>query len=301
MIKNEFQIAVNGFINDLDCNHCSESTIKAYRSDLVLLNEFLDTRYKNLLNNLSAMKTSHVLQYRDFLFHQKGFKRKTADRKFFCFRKFCEYLELAGFIEKNPALEVKHKKYKDTKAPNYLEWEEIYQIIDVVALFETENTARDVAMLSVLAYLGCRRSEVLDLDWKDVDFQKKEIAIYRRKTKTYDYLPMHPNLENAMRRYYAENRFNPKGPLFLSELGNRLSVTAFKQMFDRAVLYSGIEKQFTITPHTFRHSFISNMIREGASIAEIQEYTGHSDLGSLQVYFHMDTQHKRNILSKIPA
>lgn len=301
MMVNEFDIALNGFINDLDSDHCSQSTKKAYRSDMELFGEFLGLRYNSLLNNLMAMKTSHVIQYKDFLFHQKGFEKRTADRKFFSFRAFCKYLKLAGFIEMNPALEVKHRKYKNKKAPNYLEWEEIFLIIDMAVMYEKENAARNVAILSILAYIGCRRSEVLYLDWKDINFDKETITIYREKTDTYDYLPMHPNLLKALKRYYAENRFKPQGPLFLSERGNRLSVTAFKQMFDRVVAYSGIKKDFEITPHTFRHAFISNMIREGASIAEVQQYTGHSDLGSLQVYVHMDTKHKKSLLSKIPA
>lgn len=300
-LTNELQVAVNGFINDLDCSNKAESTIKAYRSDLQQFKVFLNLRYQALLDNLAGLKTCHVIQYKEYLLREKGFARRTVDRKYFAFRKFCKYLKMAGFLETNPVLEVNHTKYVPGTEPNGLIWDEVYLIIDMAVLFGKANTMRDVAILSVLAYTGCRRSDALLLQWKDINFREGTISIYRKKTKSYDYLPMHPKLMDALKQYYAEHRFQPKGPLFLSKKGKRLSVTAMKKVLEKYVKYSGIQKDFSITPHTFRHSFITNNVKAGVSLPEIQAYTGHSDLESLKAYVHFSIEDKKNLISKIPA
>lgn len=299
MAHTEFQSAKEWFLRDLNCNNKAEGTIKAYKADLNNLEVFLKQRFPGLLNKLTDLKASHVIQYREYL-NTQGYSRRTVDRKYYCFRKFMKFLKMTGFVEKNVTLDVEHTKYKSGVNSNYLTWDEVFLIIDMALLFGGVNRSRDVALLSMLAYTGCRRSEALGLNWSDVDFATDSITLYRPKTKVTDKIKMTPALSDALRRYYLECRSQASGPVFVSDRGARISVTNLKQIFSKYVRYSGLNKGFAITPHTLRHSFITNLVIAKTSLTSIQRYSGHKDLESLQVYIHLSFDGQNEVLDNIP-
>lgn len=204
-----------------------------------------------------------------------------------------------GYIDSNPGIRLIQNKIKKQELPKYLDYKDINKII-AAAKENGSNSTRDVALLYCLAYCGSRRSEILKLNWSDVCFADSTITIYRDKNLTVDVLPMHEKLRSVMEELFKNTEPCPSDPVFISKKHKRLSYTAFNEMFRKCVKLSGVEKQFIITSHVFRHSFVTELIKNGVSLKEIQMFTGHKDTNSLMGYIHICTEHKMRVIETLP-
>lgn len=281
------------------CAGHAKSTISSYKTDIAQLRAFLVG--KNIVY-IDKIKTKHLSEYRSFMKNDKNFKPATINRKMDVISAFLNFLLDYDYIKENPAkrlLKVKSTDNREDKLPRFLDYSEIDAIINAAS--KTMYGIRNSAILTVMAYTGSRRSDALNLNWADVYFPSRELNIYREKNNTQDIIPMHQNLFDALMKLYKYERPNLEDPVFVSDRGNRLSNTAFNQMFRNAVRESGVKKSFEITSHVLRHSFCTNLVKQGVSIIEIAEFTGHKDLGSLKVYTHVSTERKENIINSLPA
>lgn len=291
--------ATKFYLNELVSAGHARSTIDSYDTDLTQLRNFL--LGKNIVY-IDKIKVKHLSDYRSFMIDDKKFKSATVTRKMDVIGAFLNYLKNYDYIEDNPAkklLKVKSTNNREDKLPRFLDYDEIDMIIN--AANNQMYGTRNAAILTTMAYTGCRRSDALNLDWADVDFFNKTLTVYRDKNNTEDSIPMHKALYDSLMKLYKHIRPNPNDPVFASDRGNRLSNTAFNQMFRKAVAESGVEKNFKITSHVFRHSFCTNLVKQGVSIIEIAEFTGHKDLESLKVYTHVSCERKQNIINSLPA
>ena len=291
--------AITYFINEIICAGLAKSTAEAYNTDLQQFKEYLKGKHIKYINKVEV---NHISKFRELLLKDKKLKRTTIERKISSLSAFFHLLEDHGYIQKNknPIRKLIRKKMKkDDKAPFFLEKEEIEAIIEGAG--KSRNGTRDIAMFTLMAYSGARRSDVLALDWHHINFKDREIRMYRTKNQTESIIPMRDNVFDTFVDLYEEIRPNINDPVFSSELGNRLSNGAFNQAFRNAVLRSGVKKSFKITSHIFRHSFCTELVKNGVSIAQIAKFTGHTDLGSLKTYTHVSTQDQRDIIDKLYA
>jgi len=111
---------------------------------------------------------------------------------------------------------------------------------------------------------------------------------------------MNAPLYKVLNQLYMEKKPDPDDPVFISNKGNRLSNTAFNQMFQKYVKLSGLKKDFNITSHVFRHSFCTHLVKQGIPLIAIQRYTGHRDINSLNVYSHVSSEQKKVVMCKLP-
>lgn len=293
--------AITGYLNNLVSGNKAKSTIVAYNNDLMRFYKFLYDKYPSMLNNLENIKPIHLIDYRDCMRIIDGYSPHTIDRKMSSLREFFEYMEMVDLISHNPALKIKHKKHESTKLPTYLPWEDISLMIDMAAMDRNANWIRNAALLCVYAYTGCRRSEAINLDWGDVDLVNKTLKIRRDKSRNADVLPMHQCLQQWLKALYEISDTHPNQPVFVSSEGNRISVTAVKQMVTKYARYSNLPSNIKVTPHIYRHSFVTNALQAGMSIPEIQLYTGHRDMSSLMPYIHLTTQDKMRMIENMPV
>lgn len=294
--------AINYYLNEMVYAGHSQATIKAYRSDL--------GQFKTYINNntsiryINHIKVKEISSYREFLINVKKFKYKSIKRKMDCLSAFFNLLKNYEYIDNNPMIKMLkniNSRANENQIPRFLTYEEINKIICATDNSNCVNSSRDVAILCCMAYTGSRRSDTLSLNWSDVDFEKRTIHIHRSKTRNQDILPMKQELFEALMNYYSLIRPEPDQPMFISKKGNRLSNTAFNQMFRKCVESSEIKKGFAITSHVFRHSFCTQLVQNGAQLTEIADFTGHRDLESLKVYTHTAAQQKKSILDKLPS
>lgn len=293
--------AIKLFPNYLYLKGKPNSTIKAYMKDMEHFKTFMNERFKSI-RYVREITNNELKAYKEFLIMKcksKALTSNTIKRRYNALKTFFRYLYEENYIDTNllKGDNFGNKRYGNVDdgtfdinyLPGYLVEEELDYLAEIIEEHGGRDKYRDLAIFSCLRYLGCRRSEALNLKWTDVNFLNKTIEIKRPKSKNADVLLMNDELEKALLDYKEALGPNSIDYIFVSRQGNRWSETAFNNRFRKYVKLSGLEKNkdFKITPHTLRHSFITLAVENDINIEKITRYTGHRDPKSLDVYTHL--------------
>lgn len=275
----------------------SNSTITSYETDFKVLKSFLvKNNIRPLLDNIT---TPILRRYISFLKVDKGYKTNTIRRKIHSLSSFYKYLLEQEYIDKNPMLPI-HAPKEEQKLPIYLTEQDIKLLLQApskYARFES-HILRDPTLIKMLIFTGARRSEVLSMNWDDVDFGKQTITIRKGKGKKERIVPLHENLSSALWEYLQTRLPLSNQAIFISDLGNRMSVSNFQTLFKRYLKKSGLEdKGYTI--HKCRHSFASLLHQNGVDLLSIKELLGHEDLNSTKIYTHTNVNHLKKEVHKL--
>ncbi|MTI49214.1 MAG: recombinase XerC [Firmicutes bacterium] len=276
----------------------SNSTITSYETDFKVLKSFLVKN--NVKPMLDSITTPILRRYISFLKVAKGYKTNTIRRKIHSLSSFYKYLLEQEYIEKNPMLPI-HAPKEEQKLPIYLTEQDIKLLLQApskYARFES-HILRDTTLIKMLIFTGARRSEVLSMNWYDIDFGKQTITIRKGKGKKERIVPLHENLFSALWEYLQTRLPLSNQAIFISDLGNRMSVSNFQTLFKRYLKKSGLEdKRYTI--HKCRHSFASLLHQNGVDLLSIKELLGHEDLNSTKIYTHTNVNHLKKEVHKFP-
>jgi site-specific recombinase XerD len=158
---------------------------------------------------------------------------------------------------------------------------------------------RDRLLLALLAYGGLRRSELLGLDWDDVDLERRLIRVRRAKGGRQRVVPIHPALVALFDDYLATRLPLTERALFAGVQGKRLSSTIMAMTFRRYAAAAGVTDRKRVTPHTLRHVFASELLRAGANLRQIQELLGHKHLDSTQRYTRVTAHQLRGAIKRL--
>ena len=161
---------------------------------------------------------------------------------------------------------------------------------------------RDRAMLETLYSTGLRVSELVDLNFTDLDVDN-EVMRVRGKGKKERMVPMGRHAIHAINRYVDLLRQAPRyaaavqeageaAPLFVNKHGKRLSSRSVRRKLDKYLRSVGLDA--SISPHTLRHSFATHLLDNGADLRSVQELLGHQSLSTTQVYTHLTAQRLRD-------
>jgi site-specific recombinase XerD len=218
-----------------------------------------------------------------------------------CFFRFCVENE---YLDRDPALVLRTPKKREA-LPDVLDRAELGRLLavpdrrDVWQRNFAGKRERDRLLLALFAYAGLRRSELLGLDWDDVDLHRRLIRVRRAKGGRQRVVPLHPALVSLFVDYLATRGPAAQGPLFVGVQGRRLSQTILTQTFIRYARAAGVTKRKRITPHTLRHVFASELLRAGANLRQIQELLGHKHLDSTQRYTHVTAHELRGAVKRL--
>lgn len=276
----------------------SNATITSYETDFKILKSFLQ---KNDIKPLLSSITTPILRrYVSFLKVEKGYKTSTIRRKINSLSSFYNFLMEQEYIEKNPMLPIKAPK-KEQKIPIYITEMDLKLLLEApkkYARFES-HILRDTALLKMLIYTGARRSEVLSMDWDDVNFGQQAITIRKGKGGKERIVPLHESLSYDLWEYLQTRLPLSNQAIFISDKGTRMSVSNFQTLFRRYLRKSGLEdKGYTI--HKCRHSFASLPHQNGVDLLSIKELLGHEDLNSTNIYTHTSVSHLKKEVDKFP-
>ncbi len=208
--------------------------------------------------------------------------RTTAAPK--CFFRFLVEEER---IARDPALPLRTPKKREA-LPDVLTMGELERLLVQPArpgLWERHfpgKPERDRLLLALMAYAGLRRSELLGLDWNDVDLSRRLLRVRKAKGGRQRTIPIHPALAPLFAEYYATRVPLTQQAVFVGVQGSRLHYTQLGQVFRHYVDASGVGGRKRVTPHTLRHVFASELLRAGANLRQIQELLGHKHLDSTQ-------------------
>lgn len=236
----------------------------------------------------------------DYLAVRKGLSKRSQARVLSSLRSFFGWYVLEGEIVDNPCDLVDSPKL-GRYLPEVLSIEEVEAVLDSVDT-STSQGLRDKAIIEVLYGCGLRVSEAADLKTRCLYMDEGFIRVIGKGDKER-VAPIGEMAADAVNAYMAER---PDGAddasdeyLFLSRFGRPLSRQSIFKMIKKQALAAGLRKE--ISPHTFRHSFATHLVENGADLLSVQEMLGHENVTTTEIYTHVDsaTWH-RDVLERHP-
>ena len=265
----------------------AKNTCEAYGSDLRFFAGFLKCRR---LLSADAIRRDDIV---DFLNSEReeGFLPSTRARRTAAIRMFLQFLRRSRRIRTNPA-ELLDSPRKNLVLPKTLSEAEVFSLLDSIVGDEPRD-CRDRAMLEVLYGCGLRVSELCDLEMDAIVAEGELLRVLGKGSKER-LVPIGGSAGRALTAYFMSAReVFTHGDLsethvFVTRRGRPFTRQGvFKIIRERAAVV-GISKD-RISPHVLRHCFATHMLTHGADIRAIQEMLGHADIGTTQIYTHVDT------------
>ena len=267
----------------------SPHTLRAYGSDLERLLQFLEEE-----GPLPSPKNIQASRLRLHLgrLADHGLGPSSLSRHLSTVKTFFGWLETEGRIPSNPATLLRGPRRR-RKIPRYLEEEEVEALLAAPREEDPEGR-RDRAILETLYSTGCRVSELVGLDEAHVDLDEGVVLIRGKGAKERMGMLGKP-AQDALLGYMDSKALEGRNrsPLFLNRFDRRLSSRSVSEILRKSLLRSGISRH--CSPHTLRHSFATHLLRRGADLRTVQELLGHADLGSTQIYTHVDVEGLRSL------
>jgi len=247
-----------------------------------------------LQQKLHDVDAEQVKSFLSFLSTQ-NYSKSTVARKLATLRSFYKFCLRRGYVKSHPLASIRTPK-QEKRLPKFLE------VTDINRLLSTpdDNTllgSRDRAMLEVLFSTGVRVSELVDLNFVDLDVEAQVIRV-RGKGKKQRTTPIGPTAIAAVQKYLHLRRVDSRSPsfdqqaLFVNKHGQRLSTRSVRRKLDKYLAECGLDP--SISPHTLRHSFATHMLNNGANLRSVQELLGHQSISTTQVYTHLTAGRLKN-------
>lgn len=254
----------------------SPNTVKAYTADIEGFYEFLRHRGVTLRDASSSDISDYIISVSDYL------SKRSQARLLSSLNSFFDYLVSEGERKDNPSSAVDSPKL-GKYLPVVLSVEEVHDIL------KAAPNERDRAILEVLYGCGLRVSEVCSLKISEVYLKDMFVKVMGKGSKER-LVPMAPSTASAIMDYLSvrpESDAGCEDVLFLNRFGRALSRVAVFKMVKSVALVAGVDKN--LSPHTFRHSFATHLIENGADLRVVQEMLGHESILTTEIYTHVDS------------
>lgn len=274
----------------------SENTVMGYKNDLEHLKEFLTPT----LDITSITKENLKLCIGQL--SKRHSSNASINRFIAAVRSLFGYAHKFGYLEKNPALEIKTVKLSK-KVPRFMTKAEVDTLCNEPEKNEILWASRDHALFEMLYSSGCRISEITNLCLSDF-LNGYDRAVVTGKGDKQRIVYFSDEAKAALKLYLADRKkvMEENGTagttdrIFISQRGRPLSVRGINYIITR---YSGAEgTNHHVNPHAFRHTFATTMIGNGADVRLVQEMLGHSSISTTQRYTHITTEKLIEIYNK---
>ena len=229
----------------------------------------------------------------------KNLSARSQSRLISGLKSFFSYLIFEKYREDNP-MDLVETPRIGRKLPPTLSTEEIDMLIGAINRSSLEGQ-RNVAIIETLYGCGLRVSELIGLKISDLFFKEGFIKVLGKGNKER-FVPVNPQTEKFLKIYLQEVRPLQKpqvlaaDTVFLNRRGQGLSrAMIFTTVKDLAVL---IHLQKNISPHSFRHSFATHLLENGADLRVIQQLLGHESITTTEIYMHLDRSHLAKVLNE---
>lgn len=268
----------------------SPNTLDAYVRDVQKLFDYLEDEGKSPLDVTLADLEAFSASLNDIGIHPRSQARILSG-----IRSFYYYLVLDDRIESNPTELLESPKIGE-KLPEVLSVEEIDKIIDSIDISSKEGI-RNRAIIETLYSCGLRVSELCNLKLSDMFLKERFIRVEGKGSKQR-LVPISRSAINEIELYLEERSNIEIKPgyedyLFVSSLRKKkLSRIMVFHIVKELTEAAGIKKN--ISPHTFRHSFATHLLENGANLRVIQTMLGHENIGTTEIYTHIDANRLRN-------
>ena len=250
-----------------------ENTINSYILDL-------EDFFKTFNEDITKCTKKDILSYISTI---NGLESTTINRHISSLKSFFNYLIDESIIKDNPMEEIPSLK-KTRKLPKYLSIEEVDKLLNIP--LNNEFDYRNKAMLELIYATGLRVSELVTIEYSNIDFENSLIRI-TGKGKKERIVPLGESASLYLKIYLNDYRNkllkrNTYNQVFLNNHGKPITRQGFNYILENIRVLTGIEKE--ITPHVLRHSFATHLLEGGADIRSIQEMLGHENISTTNIY-----------------
>lgn len=275
----------------------SPNTIEGYQMDLDKLRVYCKEHHLDCVHmDFDALQEFIFQQFKDC--HSEA----TQARILAGIHSWFRFLLYKDYIEQDPS-ELVEGPRKSKHLPTVLSVEEINRIMEAIDLSSNEGH-RNRAMLEMLYGSGLRVSELVQLQLSKIYLNEHYMLIEGKGSKQR-LVPLSPVAEEWFGYWMQERATWPLKPesrdiAFVNRYGRPLTRAMVFTIIRRLCAEAGITK--TVSPHTFRHSFATHLLQNGADLRVIQQLLGHEDLATTEIYTHLNVQDLRQaILQCHPA
>ncbi len=272
----------------------SDNTLDAYIRDIKKLENFAVTE----LDNVSPQDITYEnLQEYIYQLSKNKISERSQARGISSIKAFFKFLLEEEYRNDNPATLLEGPKL-GLYLPDTLTEEDINRIIDCIDV-STDIGKRNHCILEVLYGCGLRVSELVDLKISNINFKENYIIVEGKGEKTR-LVPLANATADYIHDYISAVRIKTKinkkheDILFLNSRGTNMSRVIVFIIIKELTQKAGISK--SISPHTFRHSFATHLLQNGADLRFIQEMLGHSSITTTQIYTHLKTEELRDVI-----
>ena len=273
----------------------SDNTIKSYALDLKRIDTYL------INNELDfSPKTITEEQLRDYLYTtSESLQARSRARLISTLKGFFNYLVLEDILVTSPMELIELPKI-GRKLPDTLSTKEIDNLINAIDLHK-EGGERNRAMLEMLYSCGLRVSELVGLQISDLFFDEGFIRVTGKGNKQR-FVPINNRTIGIVNLYINYVRVHQpevkpfQDTLFLNRRGKQLTRAMVFTVIKN--LASDINLEKNISPHTFRHSFASHLLQNGADLRSIQTMLGHESITTTEIYMHIDRSFLKEVIDK---
>lgn len=288
--------AIDAFVDYLRSQkRASTHTIANYQRDLLRLAAYCRARE---ITDWGQLQPQHIRGYiaerhqpKGKIEKQAGVSGKTLQRELSATRSFYRFLQKHGLVEHNPAIGLPTPK-SAKKLPKTLDVDQVCGLLDTGA--EQFLEIRDRAMFELFYSSGLRLSELVMLDLADLDFVEGSVLIRYGKGGKQRQVPVGSKALQAIGDWLTSRpAIESEKALFISAKGRRLGQRSVQLRLEHWCEKHHLPER--IHPHMLRHSFASHMLESSQDIRAVQEMLGHSNIGTTQIYTHLDFQHLAKI------
>ena len=285
--------AINDFNDYLKIERgFSVNSISSYKEDISKFNKFID-------NSKSPLEVSSD-DIKEFLQKiSKELNSSSQSRIISGLRSFFEFLIFEKYISQNPLRLIESPKIS-RKLPDTLSIEEIDLLTSNLDLSK-EQGERNLAIIELLYGCGLRVSELVDLKISDLFFNENFIKVTGKGNKQR-LIPIgnitkqnvNNYLQNSRNKIKVVSAFNDH--VFLNRRGKNLTRAMIFTIVKNLAKKANFSK--SISPHTFRHSFATHLLENGADLRTIQQLLGHESITTTEIYMHLDNKYLSEALNK---
>ena len=269
----------------------SAHTLRNYLSDLAQFQSFLRERELALdADGAVAAGKVDIHVVRAYLASLAADRKKSSiGRKLAALKGFFRYLVTTKRLDHDPLLLINSPK-QEKPLPKFLTVDDAFHLLDAVKL-ENGLDLRDRAVLEVFYSTGIRVSELVGLDWADIDVQLGIVRVVGKGSKER-IVPIGAVALKSLESYGDSVRqqwqvsCRGETPVFLNHRGRRITTRSVARIVEKHLKLAGI--QIKMGPHGLRHSFATHLLNGGADLRVIQELLGHVSLSTTQRYTHLN-------------
>ena len=217
--------------------------------------------------------------------HRRGLAPASLAALLSGWRSFFRWLAREGEVSVNPAVGLRAPKNR-RKLPQVLDADEMAALVEVPT--DSPEAIRDRAFLELLYSSGLRVSEIVSVRWIDLDLGDGQLRVTGKGGKTR-IVPVGRKALEALANLRDQETPSAQSTIFTGRGGKPLSTNSVRARLKLRASEQGIWKR--VYPHLLRHSCASHLLESSGDLRAVQELLGHADIGTTQIYTHLDFQH----------